>query len=326
MRTEIESKRGSGITKTAVIGAGVMGHSIAQVFAHHGRSVMLYDVNEELLAAAMEKIRSNLTLYVEMGLEDEAFAETVLSRITTTTDLGAAVGKAEFVTEAVLEDVNLKKHVFREIDKATSDRVIMASNTSTLPLTEIGKAIEKRERLIITHWFNPPHLIPVVEVIKGESTTEATFRLTVRFLEEMGKEPVHVLKQLPGFLVNRIQTAMFREVMALLEEGVASAEDIDRAVRGSFGLRLAVMGPLAVVDLAGVHLWYKGAQSLYPLLDASKEPQRLWTEMVEKGFLGERTGKGFFEYEPGSIPEIVKARDKKLLELLTILYHHKQGV
>jgi 3-hydroxyacyl-CoA dehydrogenase len=326
MRTEAGSKHGSEITKTAVIGAGVMGHSIAQVFAHHGCSVMLYDINEELLATAMEKIHCNLTLYVEMGLEKEAFVETVLSRITTTTDLSAAVRRAEFVTEAVLEEVNLKKQVFREMERATPEHVIMASNTSTLPLTEIGQAMEKRERLIITHWFNPPHLVPVVEVIKGESTTEETFRVTVRFLKEMGKEPIHVLKQLPGFLVNRIQTAMFREVMALLEDGVASAEDIDRAVRGSFGLRLAVMGPLAVVDLAGVHLWYKGAQSLYPLLDASKEPQRLWAEMVEKGFLGERTGKGFFEYEPGSIPDIIKARDKKLIELLSILYHRKEEV
>ena len=187
MRTEVKSMHGSDITKTAVIGAGVMGHSIAQVFAHHGRSVMLYDVNEELLAAAMEKIHCNLTLYVEMGLENEAFAETVLSRITTTTDLGAAVNKAEFVTEAVLEEVNLKKQVFREIDRATSDHVIMASNTSTLPLTEIGKAIEKRERLIITHWFNPPHLVPVVEVIKGESTTEETFRATVQVPEGDGQ-------------------------------------------------------------------------------------------------------------------------------------------
>jgi 3-hydroxybutyryl-CoA dehydrogenase len=326
MRTEVESTHGSDITKTAVIGAGVMGHAIAQVFAHHGRSVMLYDINEKLLTAAMEKIRSNLTLYVEMGLEKEAFVESVLSRITTTTDLAAAVSRAEFVTEAVLEDVDLKKQLFGEIERATSDNVIMASNTSTLPLTEIGKALKKRERLIITHWFNPPHLVPVVEVIKGEWTTEETFRATVRFLKEMGKEPVHVLKQLPGFLVNRIQTAMFREVMALLEEGVASAEDIDRAVRWSFGLRLAVMGPLAVVDLAGVHLWYKGAQSLYPLLDASKEPQRLWAEMVEKGFLGERTGKGFFEYEPGSVPEIIRARDRKLLKLLSILYHDKPEV
>jgi 3-hydroxybutyryl-CoA dehydrogenase len=326
MRTEVRPKHGSNITKTAVIGAGVMGHSIAQVFAHHGCSVMLYDLNKELLAAAMEKIHCNLALYVEMGLEEEAFVEKVLSRITTTTDLSAAVSQAEFVTEAVLEEANLKRQVFGEIDRATSDHVIMASNTSTLPLTEIGDAIEKKERLIITHWFNPPHLVPVVEVIKGASTTEETFRATVLFLKDMGKEPVHVLKQLPGFLVNRIQTAMFREVMALLEEGVASAEDIDRAVRGSFGLRLAVMGPLAVVDLAGVHLWYKGAQSLYPLLDASKEPQRLWVEMVEKGFLGERTGKGFFEYEPGSIPDIIKTRDKKLLELLSILYHRTQEV
>lgn len=132
-------------------------------------------------------------------------------------------------------------------------------------------------------------------------------------------------KQFPGFLVNRIQTAMFREVMALLEEGVASAKDIDKAVRCGFGLRLAVMGPFAVVDLAGVHLWYNGAQPLHPLLDASKVPQKLWQEMVEEGYLGERTGKGFFEYEPVSAPEIIKAREKKLLELLNILYQEKKG-
>ena len=326
MGTEAASKNGTGTSETAVIGAGVMGHAIAQVFAQRGCSVMLYDISLELLAAAIEKIRSNLALYVEMGLEKEDFVEAVISRIRTTTDLGAAVARAQFVTEAVLEDRDLKKRIFREIAKAAPDHAIMASNTSTLPLAVIGEEAEKRDRLIITHWFNPPHLIPVVEVIRGESTSDETFRQTISFLKALGKEPVHVLKQLPGFLVNRIQTAMFREVIALLEEGVASAEDIDRAVRGSFGLRLAVMGPLAVVDLAGVHLWYKGAQSLYPLLDASKTPQKLWADMVEKGLFGERTGKGFFEYEPGSVPEIVKGRDKKLLKLLGILYNDKGGV
>ncbi len=325
MGTEVASNHVSGISKTAVIGAGVMGHGIAQVFAHHGCGVALYDINDGLLVAAMDKIRSNLALYVEMGLENEGFAEAVLSRITTTTDLAAAVAGADFVTEAVLEDAELKKRIFREIEKAAPDRVIVASNTSTMPLKQIGETVVGKERLIITHWFNPPHLVPVVEVIRGESTSDETFSATVAFLTEMGKEPVHVRKQLPGFLVNRIQTAMFREVMALLEEGVASAEDIDKAVRGSFGLRLAVMGPLAVVDFAGVHLWYKGAQSLYPLLDASKAPQKIWGDMVEEGRLGERTGKGFFDYEPGSVPEILKARDKKLLELLNILYREKKG-
>ncbi len=325
MGTEIGPEHGSGIRKTAVIGAGVMGHAIAQVFAHHGCSVMLYDINEGLLEAAIAKIRANLALYVEMGLEKEGIAETVLSKITPTTDLDAAVRDAEFVTEAVLEDADLKRRIFREIERAAPRHAVMASNTSTLPLALIGEGTAKGERLIITHWFNPPHLVPVVEVVRGESTTEETFHLTMEFLKEMGKEPVHVKKQLPGFLVNRIQSAMFREVIALLEEGMASAEDIDRAVRGSFGLRLAVMGPLAIVDLAGVHLWYKGAQMLYPLLDGSKEPRRLWAEMVEKGYLGERTGKGFFEYGPGSVPEIIKARDKKLLQFLNILYRKEGG-
>jgi 3-hydroxyacyl-CoA dehydrogenase len=326
MGAEVASKIGAGISRTAVIGGGVMGHAIAQVFSQRGCSVMLYDIGEALLAAATEKVRANLALYAEMGIENAASVESVLSRIKTTTDLREAVAGAQFITEAVLEDKDLKKRIFKEIAVAAPGDAILASNTSTLPLALIGEEIEERDRLIITHWFNPPHLIPVVEVIRGGSTSDETFRRTVAFLKFLGKEPVHVLKPLPGFLVNRIQTAMFREVMALLEEGVASAEDIDKAVRGSFGLRLAVMGPLAVVDLAGVHLWHKGAQSLYPLLDASKAPQKLWTDMVEKGLLGERTGKGFFEYAPGSVPEIVKDRDRKLLELLGILYHDKEGV
>ncbi len=235
MGAEAVSKNGARISRTAVIGAGVMGHAIAQVFARRGCPVMLYDIGEGLLADAMEKVRANLALYVEMGLENAASVEAVLSRINTTTDLGAAVADAQFITEAVLEDKELKKRIFREIAGAAARDAILASNTSTLPLALIGEELEERDRLIITHWFNPPHLIPVVEVIRGESTSDETFERTVAFLKFLGKEPVHVRKPLPGFLVNRIQTAMFREIMALLEEGVASAEDIDKAVRGSFG-------------------------------------------------------------------------------------------
>jgi len=176
--------------------------------------------------------------------------------------------------------------------------VILASNTSGLNISEVGKGIRKSDRLLITHWFNPPHLIPVVEVLKTEATAEKTLQWTLSFLKEMGKEPVHILKQVPGFLVNRIQTVMFREVIGLLEAGVATAENIDRAVSGSFGLRLAAIGPLATVDLAGVHLWFQGATNLYPLFDDSKKPQKTLAEMVEKGFLGKKTGKGFLTIRP----------------------------
>ncbi len=312
------------IRRTAVIGAGLMGHAIAQVFAENGCSVSLYDISDTLLAKALERIRSNLKLPVELGLEGEGFVEEVLSKISVTTDLAEAVRDAQFITEAVPEDLRLKIDVFKKLDDLAHDPAVLATNTSTLPITDISRGLGKRDKVIITHWFNPPHLVPVVEVVKGESTSEETFNVTFQFLKEMGKEPVHVLRQVPGFLVNRIQTAMFREVVALLEENVASAEDIDKAVRGSFGLRLATMGPLAVVDLGGVDLWYKGAMSLYPSLDASREPRKIWTDMVEKGLLGEKTGKGFFAYEPGSIPGIIRERDTKLLTLLRILYPRKR--
>jgi 3-hydroxybutyryl-CoA dehydrogenase len=307
------------IERVAVIGAGVMGHGIAQVFAQHGCTVKLCDIAENSLRNALEKIRSNLRLCVEMGIEREAVSEAVISRITATTDLQDALRGMQFVTEAVPEDLDLKKELFKEIDAVTDENVIMASNTSTLSITELTKSIKNSGRFLITHWFNPPHLVPVVEVVKATSTTEETFRRTFQFLEDMGKDPVHVLKPVPGFLVNRIQTAMFREVVALLEDGVATPEDIDKTVRGSLGLRLAAMGPLTVVDFAGVHLWHTGAQNLYPLLDASKEPRKLWTEMVEKGFLGQRTGKGFFEYQAGSIPDRIRNRDAKLIEILKVL-------
>lgn len=312
------------IKQVAIVGAGLMGHGIAQVFARGGCSVTLYDSNKDILSIAKEKIRSNLKLYVETGLENETFVDTVLARITTTTTLRAAVEGAQFVTEAVFEDLDLKKRVFKEIEAATGDDVIMASNTSGLSMTEVGKVIEKSDRLITTHWFNPPHLIPVVEVVRAEQTSDETFGLTFEFLERMGKEPVHVLKEVPGFLVNRIQTAMFREIIGLLEAGVASAEDIDKAVRGSFGLRLSVMGPLRVVDFAGVHLWHKGATNLYPVFDNSSKPQKLLTDMVEKGFLGEKTGKGFFEYQADNIPQIIKTRDMNLLRILNIVYGDKK--
>lgn len=327
MGKEVEKKKASAgtIMNVAVIGSGLMGHGIAQVFAQGGCSVTINDLHEEILEKAKEKIASNLRTFVEMGLEEDGATGTIMSRITSNTNLQEAVAEADFVTEAIPEDLDLKKKVFKEIDAAVSKDAIMASNTSMLSITEIGKLLKNKERLIITHWFNPPYLIPVVEVVRGEFTSQETFEGTVGFLRRMGKEPVRVLREVPGFLVNRIQTAMFREVLSLLERGVAQAEEIDRAVKGSFGLRLATIGPLEAADLGGLDLWYKGMRHLYRFLDNSLEPQKILKEKVEGGHVGLKAGKGFFEYQHDSVKGFKEGeRDRKLIQLLKILYHKKE--
>jgi len=319
-KTMLEKTGPERMTRVAVIGAGLMGHSIAQVFARNGCSVMLYDIADSFLNNALKKIRINLKLLVEMGVEDDTIFDVVLSQIKVTTDLKEAMSGVEFVTEAGPEDLDLKTKLFKQIDAATDNNVIMASNTSGLNMTRVAKSIEKGHRLLITHWFNPPHLIPVVEVVMTKLTSEETFKSTMVFLKKMGKEPVHVRKEVPGFLVNRVQSAMFREIVSLLEAEVASPEDIDRAISGSFGIRLAAIGPLATVDLAGVDLWYKGAKDLYPVFDNSKKPQKLWTEMVKKGFLGQKVGRGFFEYPSDCQTDVIRDRDARLVKLLDVLY------
>lgn len=300
-----------------------MGHGIAQTFAQKGYLVSVYDLNKDILDQAFHNIKSNLDTFVEVGLENEVRVGEILSHLTMTTELDHAVGDADFVIEAAPEDLDLKRDLFKDIDKYTPDHTILASNTSMLPISEFGSQAVKKDKLIITHWFNPPHIVPVVEVVLGNETSEETFQRTFQVLNKIGKQPVRVLKEIPGFLVNRIQTAMFREVLSLLEQKVASPEDLDNAVRGSFGFRLGVVGVLETMDMAGLDLMYKGTKHLYKFIDNSVEPQSVLKEKIDKGELGLKTGKGFFSYGSGPSSEQsdlkLKKRDKKLLEILKAL-------
>ena len=318
--TTQQASTARGPRRVAVVGAGLMGHGIAQHFAQKGCSVALCDVSKALLKDALEKIRSNLCLMAQADPGRARSADAVLGAIETTTDIGDAVCQAQFVIEAVPEDLDLKIRIFNDIADTVGDEVILASNTSTLSIAALGASICRRDRLIITHWFNPPYLIPVVEVVAGEFTGSGVMAEAIQFLADMGKEPVRVLKQVPGLLVNRIQTAMFREIVGLLEAGVASAEDIDKAVRGSMGLRLALTGPLATVDCGGVHVWHAGTRNLYPNLDASQKPQSLLEKMLAANARGITTGKGFFNYPPGSTADIIRRRDLGLVKLLKAVY------
>jgi len=300
-----------------------MGHGIAQAFAQKDYSVTVYDLNDCILDRAFHNIESNLSTFVEVGLLNAVRVGEILSHLTMTTELDHAVGNADFVIEAAPEDLDLKRDLFSEIDKYTPDYTILASNTSMLPISEFGSQAVKKDKLIITHWFNPPHIVPVVEVVLGNETSEETFQRTSQVLKGIGKQPVKVLKEIPGFLVNRIQTAMFREVLSLLEQKIASPEDLDSAVKGSFGLRLGVIGVLETMDMAGLDLMYKGTKHLYKFIDNSIKPQRVLEEKIDKGELGLKSGKGFFSYESGPSSEQrdpkLKERDKKLLKILKAL-------
>jgi 3-hydroxybutyryl-CoA dehydrogenase len=309
------------IRNVAVIGSGLMGHGIAQVFSRGGCRVRMHDVNDELLARAMARIESNLRTLAENGLGKEGDIEGILSRITPTTSLRDAVADADFVTEAIPEDLKLKNELFSSLESLAPEHSILASNTSMLKISDIGKPITDKSRTLVTHWFNPAHLIPVVEVVKGPDTSQETVETMVGFLREMGKEPVRVLKEVPGHLVNRIQFALNRETLGLLEQGVATPEEIDKAVSFSFALRLVASGPLRTIDINGIDLYYYGMREIYRYLDNSPAPQDILRQKIEKGEVGRRSGKGFFEYEvTGALTSLEAERDRKLIQLLKVLY------
>jgi 3-hydroxybutyryl-CoA dehydrogenase len=299
-----------------------MGHGIAQSFAQKAYSVTLYDLNDSILEGALSQIRSNLETFVEVGLETKENIEKVFSHIRVSIDLQEAVKEAHLVIEAAPEDLTLKRNLFEELDRYCLEDAILASNTSTLPIYEIGKEVKRKERLVITHWFNPPHIIPAVEVVPGEKTSIEVLEMTIGLLRKIGKKPIKILKEIPGFLINRIQTAMFREILSLLEQGIATPEDIDAGVKGSFGFRLAVIGPLQTMDMGGLDLIYKGMKYLYPFIDRSIDVQKTLREKVEREKLGLKTGKGFFQYEEKealALSRHSKDRDKRLLYLLKTL-------
>jgi 3-hydroxybutyryl-CoA dehydrogenase len=309
----------------AVIGSGLMGHGIAQVFAQRGFRVTLQDLNETLLENAKQRIRLNLKALSEMGLQKEKAIDEIVSGIASTVDLAEAVHDADFVIESVTENLQLKREVFRKMASYAPSDAILASNSSMLTISDIGRDVENKERLVITHWFNPPYLIPVVEVVKGAATSQDTVERTIGLLERMDKVPVRVLKEVPGHLLNRIQFALFRETLALLQEGVATAEEIDKGVSGSLGLRFATIGPLRSIDLAGLDLFWYGMRNMYQCLDNSVEPQQIIHEKVKTGHAGRKARRGFFEYQgdsPVSVEE--RERDTKTMEILKILYPKKE--
>lgn len=280
----------TGKARIAVIGAGLMGHGIAQIFALHGHDVTIYDSFEANLKTVRERITANLR---DLG-DDPAAAE----RVTPQGDLAAAVRDADYVVEAVLEDLPLKQQLFAEIERHARADTILASNTSVIPITKIMEGLQRRERALGTHWWNPPYLVPLVEVIGTEWTSQAAIDWTMNLHKASGKTPVHVKKDVAGFVGNRLQHALWREAVALVEHGICDAETVDTVIKASFGRRLAVLGPLENADLVGTDLTLAIHRTVLPEIESRRGPSPYLEKLVADGKLGMKTGEGFRKWTP----------------------------
>lgn len=269
----------------AIVGGGLMGAGIAQVFASAGHAVTVFEPTPAVRATVRLRIAEALRLY---SLDESAAAT-----VEVTDDLGHAVERADYVTEAAPEKLELKHSIFADLVALAPAGAILASNTSVIPIHRIAAGLASRERIVGTHWWNPPALIPLVEVIQSVDTSDATIRTTMDLLTSVGKKPAHVTKDVPGFVANRLQHALWREAIAMVAAGVCDAATLDACVKNSFGLRLAVLGPLENADLVGLDLTLDIHKTIIPELSRLDRPDPYLEAQVDAGRLGFKSGAGF---------------------------------
>jgi 3-hydroxybutyryl-CoA dehydrogenase len=281
------------IDTVAVLGAGTMGHGIAQVCAAAGCSVHLFDINDVAVQAGLSRIQGNLAKGIERGKVTESERDEVLSRVTVHTVIGAAAEGADLVIEAAPESMDLKEKIFGEVDAVSPDHAILASNTSSLSITQIASVVADPTRFVGMHFFNPVHIMKLVEVVWGEQTSDETRDTAVDFARRLGKEPI-VVRDAPGFASSRLGIVLGMEAIRMVEQDVASAEDIDKAME--LGYRHP-MGPLKLTDLVGLDVRLGIAEYLHETLGSDAfAPPALLRRMVGEGKLGKKSGQGFYDW------------------------------
>lgn len=306
------------IEKIAVIGAGTMGHSIASAFALYGYSVNLFDAYEEQLKNVKGMMEKELAELVEGQLIDRADVEKTLAGITLFTDLKAATKDRDYVIEAIPEKIELKRELFANLDRFAPKKAIFASNTSSLTLDDMMKAVtdERKKRMIINHWYNPGLLMPLVELSFFGNMPEDIYREVEELYKSIKKQTVKVLKPVPGLVANRIQQGVAREVFSLIQQGVAEPAEVDKALKFGPAFRYATTGQLEVADLGGLDIWCIVGDNLLKEMDNSTCASPILREKVEQGKLGVKSGSGFYDYNSEEIEKIKKEFSQRLIHQL----------
>ncbi|MCU1807177.1 3-hydroxyacyl-CoA dehydrogenase family protein [Cytobacillus firmus] len=302
--------------RIAVLGCGTMGHSIALNAAWAGLSVTMQGISDADLEQGWTNMLKKLEVMLNNGILSESEAGHIQENIKMTVSVEEAVHGATFVIEAVPENIQLKIDLFKRLDALCDPDVILASNTSGLSPTEIASETAHPERTVVTHFWNPAHLIPLVEVVRGEKTGDEAVERSFQLLKQMKKKPIEVKKEVPGFVGNRLQYALFREAQYLLEEGIASKEDIDDAVTYGIGRRLPVSGPLMTADMGGLDVFSAISDYLFQHLSSAEESLPALKKLVSEQKLGDKTGEGYYKWDEAFSKEYNQKREAELIRFL----------
>lgn len=307
------------IRDVAIVGFGIMGQGIAQAFAQSGFDVKVFEVNKDQVRSGLKAMKARLRTLVRLGVIDEGQAAAAAHRVRIARSVEEAVTGADLVEEIVPEDLALKRETFRQLDELCGGEVILASCTSSLLISEITTEVSRKNRCVGTHWFNPAYLMPLVEVIRTPETSEWVVKSTESLLGRLGKSTI-VCKDSPGFVANRIQHALNNEAMLVFQEGLATSEDIDKAVRLSFGLRLPVIGPLKTLDLGGLDTALRIREYMQRKLRTKRfRPPKVLRELAKSNRFGLKSGAGFYDYEGLDRERILRDRDESLIRLLRLV-------
>ena len=316
-------RRGHIMNKNKVVlaGAGTMGASLAQVYAQAGWDTVLWNRSAAGLERAKSLISLNQATFIKEGILLEVESNAMLSRIRMTTDK-ADYQDAALVVESIVEKLDAKQAFWEEISALVPAEALLATNTSGLKITEIAKACKHPERFMGQHWLNPPHLLPLCEIIAGEQTAPENVQKMRTLVKNLGKQPV-VVADINGFIINRIQFALLREALHIVDIGAATVEDVDTALKAGMGLRYAALGPFGVADFGGLDTFDHINSYLNAELDDSKVGNKRLHEMVEEGKLGVKSGTGFYDYSGDKADEAIRNRDRMYIELAKVLYFNK---
>lgn len=306
------------LQRIGVIGGGTMGHGIAAAFALHDLSVHVYEPSAATRAEIVPSIKAAYDLLVEEDFITQAEIPPALNRINIFDELALAANDRDFIVEAIPERMELKQALFTELDRLCSPATIFATNTSSLPLAPMIAALPdaRRGRTLVTHWYNPPLIMPLVEISAFGNTAAEVFEAVASLHQKIGKRTAKILKDVPGLVANRIQQAVAREVFSLIEQGVADAADIDTALKFGPAFRYATTGQLEVADFGGLDIWLTVGDNLLAVMDASREASPLLRQKVAEGKLGVKNGAGFYRYDAAAIPTIRRAFLARLVNQL----------